>query len=294
MPSEPTTEVDVQPIPASGPRRRIEYSAVSDVGSIRRNNEDHYLICRLCKSLQVLDTNLAEETNDQTCERDGYLLLVADGMGGVAAGEHASAAAVRWVKRHLMDTAKWFYSLNDPDEHVRIRMLRESLEGLDRELIEAARRDPSLAGMGTTLTAAGIVDGAAFVAHVGDSRLYLLRDRQLEQLTQDHTVAQKLVDAGVLKPEEVRTHRSRHILTNSLGGSPGVRGEIVNFRLSDGDRLLLCTDGLSDMVHDEEITAILLAQALPGEACRALRDAALREGGHDNITVIVANYAESS
>jgi protein phosphatase len=284
----------MQPIQASGPRRRIEFAAVSDVGLVRPNNEDHYLICRLSKNLQVLDTNLPEQANDQHCERDGYLLLVADGMGGVAAGEHASATAARWVKRHVMDTSKWFFSLNDPDEGVRIRLLRESLEGLDRELIEEARRDPSLLGMGTTLTAAGIVDGEAFVVHVGDSRFYLLRDGQLEQLTQDHTVAQKLVEAGMLNPEQAKTHRSRHVLTNSLGGSPGVCGEIVKLRLRDGDRLLLCTDGLNDMVDDAKMAEILETHALPGEACRALRDAALGQGGRDNITVIVANYAESS
>src|SRR5262249_54896057 len=161
----------------------------------------------------------------------GYLLLVADGMGGVGGGEHASATVVRGVKRHLMETAKWFFRLDDPDENVRIRLLKESLEGLDRQLIEEARRDPALAGMGTTLTAAGIVDGAAFIVHVGDSRVYLLRDGQLEQLTRDHTVVQKLLDAGLVTPEGARSHRMRHVLTNSVGGSPGVSGEIVKLRL---------------------------------------------------------------
>jgi protein phosphatase len=295
MSREPTTEVDLPSSRAPAPRRqKVEWAALSDVGKVRPNNEDHFLICRLSKILQVLDTNLVEETSDQRCERDGYLLLVADGMGGVAAGEYASAMAVRGVKHHLMDTAKWFFSLDDPDEDVRIRLLRESLAQIDRELIEQARQDPSLSGMGTTLTAAGIVDGAAFIVHVGDSRVYLLRDRQLEQVTQDHTVAQKLLEAGILNPEEAKTHRSRHILTNSLGGSPGVKGEIVKLRLQDGDRLLLCTDGLNDMVSDDKIADILLTSIAPDTACRALTDAALDQGGRDNITVIVANYTETS
>ncbi len=297
MVPEPTTEVELEPVPPSAPPAprewRLEHAALSDVGKVRPNNEDHFLVCRLRKTLQVLETNLVEETSRQRTEREGYLFLVADGMGGVAAGEHASALVVRGVQRHLMETSKWFFAADDPDENVRLRLLRESLERMDRELIDEAQRDPALAGMGTTLTAAGVVDGEAFIVHVGDSRAYLLRDGQLEQLTQDHTVAQKLLDAGLLKPEEAKSSRLRHVLTNSLGGSPGVKGEIVKARLRDGDRLLLCTDGLNEMVDDDGIAGTLLAHPGPADACRALVDAALGRGGRDNVTVIVANYSES-
>jgi protein phosphatase len=136
------------------------------------------------------------------------------------------------------------------------------------------------------------VDGAAFIVHVGDSRVYLLRDGQLEQLTQDHTLVQRLLDAGLLKPDEAKGHRMRHVLTNSVGGSPGLSVQIVKLRLRDGDRLLLCTDGLNDMVPDDRIREVLLAHGQPGEACRALVDTALLQGGRDNVTVIVANYTE--
>jgi protein phosphatase len=265
---------------------------LSDVGKVRPNNEDHFLVCRLRKSLEVLDTNSDEARDGRNSEQEAYILLVADGMGGVAGGERASAMVVQGAKRHLMETAKWFFSLDDPDEDVRIRLLRETLERLDRELIEEAKNNPSLTGMGTTLTAAAIVDGAAFMVHVGDSRVYLLREDAIEQLTQDHTIAQKLLDAGLLKPEEVKSNRLRHVLTNSLGGSPGVRGEIVKLHLRDGDRLLFCTDGLNDMLGDDVITQVLLENPHASAACRALVDAALRQGGRDNVTVIVANYSE--
>jgi protein phosphatase len=292
--SEPTTEVEVPALaPTSGSQWNVEHAALSDVGKVRRNNEDHFIVCRLRKSLEVLDTNVVEEQDGHDAERDGYLLLVADGMGGVAGGERASAFAVQGVKRHLMETAKWFFRLDDPDEDVQIRLLRESLEHMDRELVEEAKNDPALRGMGTTLTAAGIVDGAVFIVHVGDSRVYLLRADVLEQLTQDHTVAQKLLDAGLLKPEEVKSHQLRHVLTNSLGGTLGVRGEIVKMRLRDGDRLLLCTDGLNDMLSDDSIAGILRENPQATAACRALVDAAIQQGGRDNVTVIVANYTES-
>src|SRR5579883_1354419 len=163
MVPEPITRIDVPTVAGARPRAwRLESAGLSDVGKVRPNNEDHFLVCRLCKSLQVLQTNLAESPSPPPGEQEGYLLLVADGMGGVAAGEHASATVARGVQRHLLETAKWFFRLDDPDEDVRVRLLKETLEGLDRQLIEEARQDPSLYGMGTTLTAAGIVDGAAF------------------------------------------------------------------------------------------------------------------------------------
>jgi protein phosphatase len=265
---------------------------LSDVGKVRHNNEDHFLVCRLRKSLEVLDTNVDEARDGRNSEREGYILLVADGMGGVAGGERASALVVQGVKRHLIETSKWFFSLEDPDENVRIRLLRETLERLDGELIEEAKNNPSLTGMGTTMTAAAIIDGAAFIVHVGDSRVYLLRDDAIEQLTRDHTVAQQLLDAGLLKPEEMKSNRLRHVLTNSLGGTRGVRGEIVKLHLRDGDRLLFCTDGLNDMVGDDSIAQILRENPHASAACRALVDAALGQGGRDNVTVIVANYSE--
>jgi len=267
---------------------RITFGSQTDIGKRRSNNEDQFMVARLCKSLDILATSLPPDQSAAFSRREGYCCLVADGMGGHAGGERASATVVTEAARHILETAKWFFRLDDPDEHVRLRQLRETLERVDRQLIEEAQADPALAGMGTTLTAASLIDAEAFIVHVGDSRAYLYRQGILEQLTRDHTLAQAWADQGLLRPEEVKTHRLRHVLTNVLGGRPGVEGEIVRLRLMDGDRLLLCTDGLNDPVPDEQIAEILGRNTNPQKACQALIEAALEHGAPDNVTVVVA------
>ena len=287
-PSERPTVACVPSASTTPPTLRIAFGAQTHFGKVRPNNEDQYLIVRACKSLEILSTSLPVEQLHQLPDREGYCLLVADGMGGHAGGELASALVVNEALAHIVETAKWFFRLDDPDENVRLRLLRESLERMDEKLIDQARKDPALTGMGTTLTAASIVGADAFLVHVGDSRAYLLRAGKLEQLTRDHTRAQDMVERGLLRPEEARTTRLRHVLTNVLGGIPGVEGEILKFRLLDGDRLLLCTDGLTEPVREEQLTEILLQHPEPQEACLALVQAALDRGGPDNITVVLA------
>ncbi len=274
-------------IPAASTNVRIEFGARSDVGKVRPNNQDQYLIARLRKSVDVLAASLPPEQGLPPASRDGYLLLVADGMGGHAGGDRASAFVVKETIKHVVETAKWFFRLDDPDEEVRLRLLREALEKVDRQLIEEGENDPSLAGMGTTFTALSILGADGFIVHVGDSRAYLFHEGVLEQLTRDHTVVQELVRQGLISPEDARKHRLRHVLTNALGGMPGVQGEIVKVRLADGDRLLLCTDGLHGLVSNDQIGEILRTFPSPEEACRELIDAALAQGGRDNVTVVV-------
>jgi serine/threonine protein phosphatase PrpC len=286
--ASPTTTLLPWKTPGDPVSVRLDFSALTHVGKVRANNEDQHLIVRLRKSLDVVATSLRPEQYAQPLQREGYLLLVADGLGGHAGGERASALVVSEIIKHVMETAKWFFRLDDPDEGVRLRLLREGLERLDRKLIEAGESDRALAGMGTTLTTASIIDAEAFLVHVGDSRAYLMRNGRLEQLTTDHTLVQQMVDGGLMRPEEARTHRLRHHLTNVIGGSPGVEGEIVKLTLADGDRLLLCTDGLTEPVRDSQIAEILSGQATPDSACQALVEAALGNGGPDNITVVVA------
>jgi PPM family protein phosphatase len=268
---------------------RIEFGAMTHVGKVRLNNEDQYLVARLKKSLEVLDGSLAEDSTELG-GLDSYVFLVADGIGGAGGGERASAFVVQEAKKHLLFTAKWYFRLDDPDEEVRLRLLRESLERMDRTLIEEAKMDPSLTGMGTTLTAAGSFGLDLLVVQVGDSRAYLYRAGQLEQLTRDQTLAQELIEEGLLEPDQAKTHRSRHVLTNAIGGKPGVRGEVLKVRLENGDRLLLSTDGLHDSVSNDRIAEVLGHHAEPKAACRALVEAALDQGGRDNITVVVADY----
>jgi protein phosphatase len=269
-------------------RVRIQYGAETHVGKVRSSNEDQYLVARAVKSLDILATTVPQKSSAQLLQQEGYFLLVADGLGGHLGGERASALIVNEAVRHIMETAKWFFRLDDPDEDVRLRLLHEALDRADRKLREESERDRTLAGMGTTLTALHILGADAFLVHVGDSRAYLFRDDVLEQLTTDHTLVQQMVQGGLLAPEAVKTHRLRHVVTNVIGGSPGVEGEIVNLRLRDGDRLLLCTDGLTEPVPDEQIAEILRHAPDPQQASHALVEAALNKGGRDNITVVVA------
>jgi protein phosphatase len=187
--------------------------------------------------------------------------------------------------------AKWFFTLDDRNEEVRQRLLAEGLKQLDQQLVRQAQGDAALAGMASTLTAALSIGAELFLVQVGDSRAYLFRDGQLKQLTHDQTLAQTMVEAGLLRPEAVRTARVRHVLTSALGGGCGVEAETHKLHLTDGDRLLLCTNGLTGLVDDEQIANLLRRNPRPGEACHALVNDALDRGGSDNITVILAAYA---
>jgi protein phosphatase len=169
--------------------------------------------------------------------------------------------------------------------------LSQYVRAVDLALTEYARGDKKLTGMGTTLTVAYTVGADLFTLHVGDSRAYLYRQGRLTQLTRDHTVAQSLADAGDIQPEEVATHKHRHVLTSALGGNAGlVRADIERARLQDGDRLLLCTDGLTDLVADDRIAHALEEAESPQHACNRLIELALAEGGRDNVTAVVARY----
>ena len=160
--------------------------------------------------------------------------------------------------------------------------------GMDEALRKRAHQDPACTGMGTTLTGMYTVGPEAFVAHIGDSRAYLYRDGTLTQLTRDHTLARQCVDAGLPIPCRSWSHR----LTHCLGaGGEHVRMDFHHFRLADGDQLLLCTDGLTDMIPDEEIARILSLDTPPREAAQGLLERALVGGGKDNITAILARYA---
>jgi PPM family protein phosphatase len=278
------------PEPPRPPKVWVEFGAVSHVGNVRSCNEDHYLISRLCKSLQVLRTNLPQGDSWRVADEEGYLMAVADGMGGQAGGDRVSALVVERVERFVLETLKWFSRLED-DTGV-MDELRTALERIDRTVIAAARADRTLAGVGTTLTTATSFGADLFIVHVGDSRAYLYREGQLRQLTRDHTLVQRMIETGLIRPEQAKSHRMRNLLTNVIGGSDtGFEGDTYKHRLADGDRLLLCTDGLSDPVSEDIIAGILDRYPQPPDACQALVDAALDRGGPDNVTVLLAAYS---
>jgi protein phosphatase len=182
---------------------------------------------------------------------------------------------------------KWTWIITDRE----VEELKERLElifqRINQALLQRAAAEPACTGMGTTLTGAYTVGPEAFVAHVGDSRAYLFHDGRLSQLTRDHTLAQECLDVGM----PVASRSWHHVLTNYLGGpEQEVRVEFHHVRLADGDQLLLCTDGLTDLVRDEEVAGILGRHAQPQEAAQALVDRALERGGKDNVTVVLASY----
>jgi serine/threonine protein phosphatase PrpC len=270
----------------------VDLGAVTHVGKVRKNNEDHYVVARLGRSLEPLMTNLPSDALPARVAEYGYGLIVADGMGGAAAGEVASRLAISLLVGLVVDTAKWGRRIDEQE----VKALGERMLGyysaIHSTLTQQSEAAPELSGMGTTLTVAYSFCSDLFVAHVGDSRAYLFRSGTLHRLTRDHTVAQALADRGEIPPEAVARHRYRHVLTNVLGGRSGhLETEFQHFRLKHGDCLLLCSDGLSDMVNDEAISEVLRRDTGSQEACRSLLDLALQAGGRDNVTAIVARYA---
>jgi serine/threonine protein phosphatase PrpC len=263
----------------------------TDKGRTRTSNEDQFLIAVLTKALQVLQTSLRQE-DVQFGGTQGYLFLVADGVGGNAAGEQASALAVDTIEHFVVDTLNWCIRLRGREEGAGLLdEFRKALQQADARLFREADRHPELRGMGTTLTLAYALDRDLFVAHAGDSRCYLLRSGLLYRLTRDHTLVAEMVRRGLIPPEEAAHHSFRHVITNVVGGSdPGVQVDVHKLPLETGDRLLLCSDGLTEMVSDEEVLTVLQAEGDPAAACGRLIDRANEQGGKDNITVVVAHF----
>jgi protein phosphatase len=264
---------------------RVEFAAASHRGRMRSNNEDQYVVIRRRRHSQVVATSLPATALPEL-EEESYLLVVADGMGGAAFGEVASELALRTAWQLAGRETSWTLQLNDREAQQIMKKSDAYVQRIHQALREHADARPELAGMGTTLTGVYLLGGEAFVVHVGDSRAYLLRGGELRQLTRDHTLAQDLVDAGV---DAARTHAFKHVLTNCLGGdSSEVTTEVHRLPLEHADWLLLCSDGLTDMVGDEEIRELLLQAGPAEQICQALIDRALEHGGRDNVTVVLA------
>jgi protein phosphatase len=293
----PLIDVDVSPITLDGgrssaapPALRVRSHGRTDQGRIRPHNEDQFLIADLTHALQARQSSLDEP--DVRCGTpQGYLFLVADGVGGHAGGELASALAVNTVESFVVNTLNWCASLKSDNGDQLLAEFQRALKRADAKLIQAARERPELHGMATTLTLAYALNGELFIAHVGDSRCYLLRNGMLYRLTNDHTLVDEMVRQGALKPEEAAGHRLRHVVINVVGGHDrGVSVEVHKLPLDAGDRILLCSDGLTEMVPEEEILTALASDEEPATTCDRLVDRANELGGKDNITVVVARF----
>jgi len=288
----PVYREDPLPLRPPAPVVTVDAAGLSHQGKVRFNNEDHYLVSRVGRSMEILATNMPDGELPPRVDDSGYIMMVADGMGGPPGGEVASRMAISTLVRIVLDVPDWIMR---PDPSSAEEVLNRAIEyyrQVDAKLTQRGAADPSLTGMGTTMTVAYSAGTHLFLAHVGDSRAYLYRRGSLQQLTRDHNSAQMLADAGIIAREGRFTDRLRHVLTNVLGATKAPASvEVHRLRLEDGDRILLCTDGLSEMLDDAEIRGILERTIQPEQACRSLVDLALERGGHDNVTVVMARYA---
>jgi len=274
-------------------RGKMDCYGLTDVGRVREVNEDQFLIADLNKSMLIHQSTLSHEEHTHLFgSSQGKLLLVADGMGGHAAGQQASRIAVQTLARYVLNTMDWFFRLREDEQDLK-EELRAALEECEQRVEAAAAARPEFRGMGTTLTLAYLLWPRLYVVHAGDSRCYLLRGSRLEQITRDHTVAQKLVERGDLTAKEAEESRWSHVLWNCIGGGSGeLNPDVYKATLRLGDTLLLCTDGLTARLSDAEIREVLQRKASAEETCRQLVDAANARGGPDNITVVVAHFRD--
>ena len=285
-PKKPTTE---HFLPSPSPVR-VEIGGASHRGKIRPTNQDHFAVVRRHRTRDLLLTNLPANALPPA-DDEAYALVVADGMGGRAAGDLASRLALQIAWDLGGQEIKWTLKLSEQEIEELKKKAEIFFQLINRKLTEYAQDHPEFAGMGTTLTVAYTVGPAAFIIHAGDSRAYLLRTGQLFRLTHDHTLEQHL-----RKMERANSDRKpssyRHVLTNCIGSpEENFHVDIEHFSLLDGDTLLLCTDGLTEHLSDQEIGRIVLENSNPQTACDRLLELALDRGGRDNVTVVGARYS---
>jgi serine/threonine protein phosphatase PrpC len=228
-------------------------TGVSELGLIRKNNEDSFYI------------------DDQR-----GLYIVCDGMGGHNGGEVASGMAVEIVSRDAQYT----------NAEEAVKSLRSAIEKANHAIWSKGRTDPELYNMGTTITAAAVIENTLVVAHVGDSSLFLIRSDKIQKITRDHTLAESMVDDGILKPGEIRNNSYNHILTRAVGVEEKVEIDFFTCNLNEGDHILLCSDGLTDLLDSSDILEVVTSDNI-NVVAQNLIQFALNRGGHDNITIIL-------
>lgn len=264
----------------------IDVFGLTHQGNVRKLNQDQFLIASLHKALQVHHTSLPrEQLGDLVSESRGYFCMVADGVGGRPGGERASGTAVQAIAEWAVNTMRFHYQHDPVSETAYLSDLTQAVLQ-SHEAIRARE-----AGTATTLTMVMFRWPRAYVVHVGDSRCYRLRDGRLEQLSKDQTMAQALVDAGVLPPGEADGSRWKHVLSSALGAGDAAPATSVHEHRWD-DVMLLCTDGLTKHVSDDEIREVLVNVKSAESICRVLVDLTLERGAGDNVTVVVGRLRE--
>ena len=283
-------------VPEPRPTRvDVEVAGRSHVGLKRTENQDHFLVGRSERATRRIVSNLPEGSLPDLIEEAAWFFVVADGLGGAAAGEVASRLAIEvGVQLHALRPT-WYLRATPELRPVILERSRQLVRAIDLELARTAAGDRRLTGMGTTMTIVSTMGTDLFVAHVGDSRASLFRDGSLIRLTRDHTVIASLVDMGALDQEAAERHPLRHLLAHALGrGSRDLPVEVSNRELQDGDLLVLSSDGMHGVVPDEVIVSRLKRVVERGDsvetAAEQLIDEALAAGGPDNVTAVVARF----
>ena len=270
----------------------VDVYAISDKGLVRPNNEDHYLVVRLGRSMETILSNLGDGDPEDFFEETAFGMIVADGLGGQNAGEVASQQAISSLMSLALNTADWQFNWGPAERNKVMWRMQDRFRRVNEKLLERSAADPSLRGMSTTLTAALTLGKDLIIGHVGDSRAYLLHEGKLKKLTRDHTLAQSLLDEGLCGSNDTLILELRNILVQAVGSAESeCRPDVHDHVLADGDQLLLCTDGLTDMVEERLIESILVNGTSAMSTCRTLVDLALSNGGRDNITAIVAKFS---
>jgi serine/threonine protein phosphatase PrpC len=262
---------------------RVSVFGKTDLGRTREHNEDTFLVA----DLSTGNASLQAEVRSHEIGPRGSLFMVADGMGGAAAGELASAMAADLIHHH-MATA---WAGDSPATAARFAYrMKEAVELANGQIYSYAREHPEVRGMGTTVTAAGVFGSDLYLTQIGDSRAYLVRGPEAIQLTKDQSLMQRLVDAGELTEDEAEQSERRNIILQALGPDPRVKVDLTYQSIRRGDILILCSDGLSGLVRREEFASLARQHPEPPALCSALIDLANARGGPDNITVVTARF----
>jgi protein phosphatase len=288
MPPSPShTELDAVLIPPKPRDEDLDFFGLTDRGLVRKDNQDHFLVTTLHKTMRVHVTSLPNpELLEIPSQRLASVGMVCDGVGGHAGGEEASRSAVEAIAGYVTNTMQCFFAMDTTDDTALLDSLREAATRSHEVIAERAKASGDRKGMATTLTMLIAVWPALYLLQVGDSRCYRLRNGALEQLTRDQTMAQDLVDSGVLKPEQAQKSPYAHVLSSSLGGSTWIP-EVSKTDLKPGDTLLLCTDGLTKHVPPDRIAERLRTMTSSEQAVRALVADTMAAGASDNVTVLV-------
>jgi len=284
------------PSPALDRRPRdeeIDVYGLTHPGKVRTENQDHFLICALKKQMVVRLTSLPDADNLMAePERLASLAMVADGVGGGAKGAEASRIALEAVAKYVSSSMRCYYAQGSADDRELSRTLQEGASQCHMELLRRGEETPECRGMATTLTLYLGVWPRAYLLQVGDSRAYLLRRGELIQITRDQTMAQELVDLGVLSRADASDSPLAHRLSSSIGGSQ-TAPVVTRFEMTWGNVLLLCSDGVTKHVSDERLRERLRTMTSAKQVCEELLQDALEGGGSDNITVIVGRALPS-